>query len=347
MAAKYKFIAQELEQQLRRAQQERQKLPTEAELCQRFGCSRQTVRSALSILEEKGLILRRQGSGSYPTQMAARSSREIAVILADREEYLSPLLLRDIRKAASDADYSVLCLETGGSRFREGSLLSQLLHQRPAGILLEPITDVLGCFHRELLEKIQAAGIPLVYLNGRYDDNAPAVLPDEAMGVALLMGHLSTAGHRSIAAILEWDDSRGVERFRRLCRSAGELGIRFREENCLWYSRQERLRLLEGDDGLLQRFQERVRQDCTAVVCFNDEIAYRLQRYLKSIHAPMSLLSFDNSYLASSSEGALTSLGFGSPAPGGAAVELLLNRIGDRPAQDVLLPYQLFTRKSG
>ena len=61
----------------------------------------------------------------------------------------------------------------------------------------------------------------------------------------------------------------------------------------------------------------------------------------------MSLLSFDNSYLASSSEGALTSLGFGSPAPGSAAVELLLNRIGDRPAQDVLLPYQLFTRKSG
>ena len=346
MAAKYAIIAQELEHRLlRESPEEGQRLPTEAELCRQYGCSRQTVRSALEVLEQKGLILRRQGSGSYPTRAAVRTSRQIALVLSDREEYLAPGLLRDIRKAAADALYSVSCLETGGSRDREAELLSQLLRSRPAGILLEPITDALGCFHRELLEKIKAAGIPLATINGRYDPEIPAVLPDDAMGTSLLLGHLSAAGHHRIAAILEWDDSRGQERFRGLCRSAGELGLVFREENCLWFSRQERLRLLEGDEGLLQRFHSGYRRDCSAVVCFNDEIAYRLQRYLKSIHQPMSLVSFDNSYLSSAPEGALTSLG--SVSPGTAALELLLDRIAGKPRSDLRLPYQLHVRKSG
>ena len=83
MAAKYLIIARELEHQLRLGLEEGQRLPTEAALCRQYGVSRQTVRSALGVLEEKGLILRRQGSGSYPTQ--AKSSRQIAVVLADNE----------------------------------------------------------------------------------------------------------------------------------------------------------------------------------------------------------------------------------------------------------------------
>ena len=347
MAAKYLVIAQELEHLLRQGLGEGQKLPTEAALCRQYGCSRQTVRSALELLKEKGLILRRQGSGSYPTQSAARTSRQIALVLADKEEYLSPGLIQDVRGAAAQAGFSLSCLETGGSRLEEAVLLERLLRQRPAGIILEPITDLFGCFHQELLFKLRAAGIPLVWLNGRYDSASPAVLLNDVMGAGILMNHLAATGNRRVAAILKSDDSRGPERFRLLSRSAGELGIRLSDENCLWYSQQERLRLLEGDDGLLRRFQSGYRRDCSAVICFNDEIAYRLQKQLQAIHAPMAIVSYDNSYLAVSQGAALTSLGYDGPSPGAGAVQQLLEQLEGRPSSDVLLPCRLYVRKSG
>lgn len=45
-----------------------QPLPSESALSERFGISRVTVRRALGRLEEEGLIRRRKGIGSFPTQ---------------------------------------------------------------------------------------------------------------------------------------------------------------------------------------------------------------------------------------------------------------------------------------
>ena len=42
-----------------------QKIPGENELAEKYGMSRQTVRQALSLLEQESLIERRQGSGTY------------------------------------------------------------------------------------------------------------------------------------------------------------------------------------------------------------------------------------------------------------------------------------------
>ena len=52
-----------------------QKLPTETELCKYFGVSRTTVRQAVNSMVEGGLLVRRQGSGTYVTQPAYARNR--------------------------------------------------------------------------------------------------------------------------------------------------------------------------------------------------------------------------------------------------------------------------------
>lgn len=74
MPAKYLQLASQLKNLIQQNQQKdfyennsgaAYQLPTEAALCQMYHVSRQTVRKALSVLEEEHLIQKRQGSGSY------------------------------------------------------------------------------------------------------------------------------------------------------------------------------------------------------------------------------------------------------------------------------------------
>ena len=68
MAIRYKWLAGQLEALIQKSIREGgDKLPTEQELSRKYQLSRQTVRHTLRLLEEEGLIHRRQGSGSYTT----------------------------------------------------------------------------------------------------------------------------------------------------------------------------------------------------------------------------------------------------------------------------------------
>ena len=71
MAMKYKLLAGLLREDLaKNGGRSGYKLPTEAELTRRYRMSRQTVRHALQLLAEEGLIQSRQGSGTYTTGLS-------------------------------------------------------------------------------------------------------------------------------------------------------------------------------------------------------------------------------------------------------------------------------------
>ena len=68
MALKYRTLADQLREEIRTQEWKAgRRLPTEAELSERFSVSRQTVRRALQLLAEEGVVQSRQGSGTYAT----------------------------------------------------------------------------------------------------------------------------------------------------------------------------------------------------------------------------------------------------------------------------------------
>jgi GntR family transcriptional regulator len=58
-------------------------LPTEAELCRQYGVSRITVREAMQVLETEGVVVRRQGRGTYVADERRREPATYFGSLAD------------------------------------------------------------------------------------------------------------------------------------------------------------------------------------------------------------------------------------------------------------------------
>lgn len=83
-------------------------LPTENELCETYGVSRHTVRDALRLLSEAGMIQRRQGSGS------------LVIAAAPPSGYVHSMhSLHELFEYASDTtlQYSVIALRVPGKEF--------------------------------------------------------------------------------------------------------------------------------------------------------------------------------------------------------------------------------------
>ena len=131
MPAKYLLIADDLRRLCAQMQQcGQRKLPTEYELCEKFCCSRQTIRHAMSLLEREGLLQRRHGSGSYLNVSPHPESRRIAVVTPWAEEYTYPQMILEIGRLLSAASYLPEHHCTGNHISRErGPALHDILHR--------------------------------------------------------------------------------------------------------------------------------------------------------------------------------------------------------------------------
>ena len=115
MAIKYKWLASQLENRIK---QNRglgmDRLPSEQELCKTYQVSRQTVRQALALLQERNLIIKKQGSGSYINFLSANASENgIALLLPESEDYIYPGLINELTKAIENKGFFVRLFLTG------------------------------------------------------------------------------------------------------------------------------------------------------------------------------------------------------------------------------------------
>ena len=146
MTPKYEQLVQRLRAALPQWYADGQrKLPGEQALAAQLSVSRQTLRQALAVLEQEGLIEKRRGSGSFLCPAAARQDRRIAVIATLLSDYIFPSLLKDVQACLSAQGFSVVIHATENSIRRERDILQQLLLDPPAGLLVEGCkTGVVG-----------------------------------------------------------------------------------------------------------------------------------------------------------------------------------------------------------
>lgn len=354
MAAKYLMLAAELRRLCARLRRQgRTKLPGEMELAAQTGFSRQTVRRALELLEQEGLILRLRGSGTYLAGERQRRDRRVAVLTCSAGDYLYPQLLRDIEAVCAPEGFSVERHATGNLVAREREILTQLLAEPPAGILMEGAKSALPSPNLDLLERLGALGVPVVFLHAALGapENAPCIQDDNEGGARLLVRYLLEKGHRRIAGVFKSDDLQGHKRYHGFVSELIRAGCPLPEDSILWYDTRDREALLGSSGDWLERFVRTRLSPCTAVVCYNDEVAYPLIRRLLSaglrVPEDVAVVSFDDSHYCRLSPVAITSLAHERHQMGTSAARALLSLLDGRDARSLRLPWTIRERESG
>lgn len=288
------------------------KIPSENELVTIFGVSRQTVRHAVSVLENRGLVERRRGSGTYicdgeREESKARTMR-IAIVTTYVDEYIFPGMLKELEKLLSKNGYNLQIAFTHNTVERERTILESFLRDSSIdGIIAETTKSGIPNPNISIYHKLQERGIPIVFLNSYYKelDAIHVSLNDFAAG-KIVTEHLLQCGHQKIAGIFKSDDGQGHLRYAGYMEALMERDIRVRSKRIAWIDTDDLNEMWEDRGRYLRRLK-----DCTACVCYNDEVANNLVAICKDanldIPNQLSIISIDNSDLAGYCDVPLTS----------------------------------------
>ncbi len=289
-----------------------QKLYSENELCHMFSLSRQTVRHALSILEQEDLIECRRGSGTYicdPAAVSRMHNAHVAVITTYVDTYIFPRTIHGIEKILSDNGYSVQISFTNNEPDRERSILSDILKRdEVSGIIVEATKSSLPNMNKPLYNEILRRHIPVIFINSYYPWlKAPHVTMNDQLAGYRATQYLISKGHRSIGGIFKTDDGQGNKRYSGYCRAMREAGLPYDSPHVIWIDTEDLRHADEISIKILSRLK-----DCTAVLCYNDEVARELMEIFRpaGIRVPeqISIVSIDNSDLAKYGGVKLTSI---------------------------------------
>ncbi len=323
-------------------------LPTEEMLTVKYSVSRQTVRKALAILVEDGLIIKRQGSGSVvrPKGSAQRTGK-IAVIATYISDYIFPSQLSAVEEVLSQNRYTAVLSATRNRVCTERTILEELLRDPVDGILVEGTKSALPNPNFDLYRQLIRRRIPIVFFNGYYPalGGTYYVCADNVAGGQQLVRHLVGEGHTRIAGFFKSDDIQGHQRYSGFISALYAAGLVIPDENVIWYTTETKGSLFDDPKSVTERLG-----DSSAVVCYNDEIAFGLVKCLLSagvrVSEDIAVVSFDDSSLSRISPVPMTSLSYQDRNIGRIAAQKLVDLLNGKEVCSEVVPWTFVRRES-
>lgn len=308
-----------------------EKLYSENELSGMFGLSRQTVRRAIGILEAEGLVERVRGSGTYVGSRRGtprKRTMNIAVISTYVDGYIFPPTLQGIVQTLTGAGYMTQIAFTNNRVDSERKILEKILEKDNVdGVIVEATKSALPNPNLEYYRELQRRQTALLFFNCRYPElDAPLVALDDSKVAEDAVRYLLSQGHRKIGGIFKADDGQGKLRYAGYMAALLKEGISVDDRKILWIDTEDQKALRNIKNSVLRRMT-----DCTAVFCYNDEVAFGLIELLHKegfrVPGQLSVVSIDGSELSMLAEPHITSIPYPMAELGRKAAENMLRLI--------------------
>ncbi len=336
-------------------------LPPERDLAEELHVSRQTVRKAIELLRQDGVVVPEQGRG---TRIVAVSALSIADT-ATTQFQLGALIIYGISRESSaaicqgctsvmrQADYHLIVAETMFARQEraadEALHLRTLIDKGIQGIIIyaEPTAQ-----NRALLQEALERGIQVVQID-RFLPDVPCdyVGVDNQVATSTLMEHLIQSGHRRIALLSFLPEPSTCQERREGCRQTIQDYAAEGAELLIGYINPDKD--LKAEIGRHLQQWRAFPQQPSVLFAVNDELALVVMQVLHAhgikIPTEMAVVGFDNLRAGALVAPTLTTIQQPFAEIGATAARLLLDRMTGRYTGDprrVLLPTELVIRQS-
>ncbi len=339
---------------------EGEKLPSEADLVDRFGHSRITIGRALRDLQAAGVISRRAGSGSFVSKAKDVAGHSFGLLIADLGETdIYESITRGMMASPLAREHALVrgsAAEDGGPADAEQKgerawqLCRQYIDRHLDGVFFAPVTmsPVAGDMNHRIVRALDDAGIPVVLL-----DRPVTPYPDpgyhDLVGIDnrragyVMTEHLLQRGAQRITFVRQQNSSSTVD--------ARESGYRqAMNARQVPFDQVNAVTLDAGNQTAVRAMMRTHNPD--ALVCANDRIAGRLMHTLKKlgvrIPADVRMVGIDDVDYAQLLPVPLTTYRQPTRQIGEVALSMMLTRVAspDLPARDTRLRCELIVRES-
>ena len=292
------------------------KLPSESEMISYYRLGRLTVRDALSVLVNEGLIEKKHGKGTFCKTNHVGKKYRVDILLNLQEAEFIPFYLRSICAVLESEDVNIVMADTRNDADVICNLLENAISEESDGVIFQPT----NCDKRApekivaVLDKLATAKIPYIMIDTYYRNVPEAyVVMDEYRAGKIAADYFTSTGHTSLLTVL---NEKRVD--------FGERTQGFRESLNFSPATVEYSDKLS--ENLLRTLKER--KDITGIFCFNDGLAKQCYDILGSagisIPEQISVISVDDTVVASAMSPALTSVMHPKERLGKAAAKAIL-----------------------
>lgn len=340
------------------------RLPSENELYDLLNVSRSTIRKALADLEDRSLVYRRQGQGSFvaaitPSQVSgapngspqgvipaqphrqAKSSRGqlhaipdnsggiIGLLVPGMSNEIYPAIIRGVEEIAAEQGCTVFIGNTYSDRDRELLLMEQMIDLKVNGLIIEPTharQDTPDTRNFQVLSKYPC---PCVLIDNDIPGlNLSRVIIDDLAGGRLATEYLISHGHRRIAYLYKESVLAAADRYSGYLAALEAAGITPDPNLIIAYTEAQ-----EGEYPgytLTKKLIERPDRP-SAIFYYNDDLAFGGIRAIRdsglTIPNDISVIGSDNAQSAGSPEYQLCSIEHPKYFVGRWAADILFNQI--------------------
>ena len=314
---KYELVKQGIKQFIKAGHyQPNQKISSEAEMTDKFGVSRHTVRKAINDLVNEGWLYTEQGAGTFCADRSESkispkpgSEKTIALVTTYISNYIFPKIIEGVESYLSSRGYTLLLYSTNNDLQKERQCLENILEREISGLIVEPTKSNFYNPNFKYYLKFESENIPYLMLNATYPElTPPNITLDDEGGAFLLTEHLIQLGHTRIVGLFKIDDRQGARRMQGYIRAHREYDIALNPNRMLAATKDE------WENTLSVEFKNLFTESAspTAIVCYNDEVAIEVLDVLRELElnvpGDVSIVGFDDSNLATASEVKLTTI---------------------------------------